>query len=502
MTPTTQQLFGMPETSKRPSFEIQTASAEHLPVIPRNGNGKKASTPVAKPDAAPPVLAPHSVEMEEAVLGAVLMEGVGVFRRIAWLTSDAFFIVRHGWIWDAIRRVADSDGVIDERTVAEALKARGQLEDIGGPAYLAYLISNTPTALYADVYAAIVQRAAVRRLLLDAAGEIARLAHSEDMDLDGVIAEARQTLDRVCRQHRADGGFEASSIESDRLMDSFGLGVDSKVPFGISGLDMLLGGGLQGGQLMYVGGRPGMRKSHLLLYMAMQVAERGQGVAFITLEMKPRDHIYRLLAMKTGIPLKEIEVTHVTGEGQRRAEIYEAMAWARNLPIYWSETARTPDKLRTELDALTRRESIALVLGDHQNLMRSGDAHVDRNDYARATYVTRQMKEINNLTSLPFVWAVQLGRAVEDRNDKRPLLSDFRDTGATEEDADVVLMLYRDDYYNETSQTPGVLNLLVRKNRQGELGSVDMRVEAPTFRLTEIGLTTYNLNKLVWGDAK
>lgn len=444
-----------------------TTTASQVRTVAPNGNGHKPPAP----DTDPLRLAPHSIEAEEAVLGACIMDGNGTVRRLSWLKADEFFIVRHGWVWDAIRKVADSDGAVMELTVVEALRAARQLDDVGGPAYIAHLCNNTATALYADVYAELVHRAAVRRRILGAAGEIAQLAHSETLDIEQVVTNARKTLDAAVLAYTARGGYVTTQDVVSAMFDTMGQGTLLCVPVGYGNLNTILEGGIYGGQLVYLAARPGMGKSLVLLTIALYVAEVLQkGVVYNTYEMTKQSCLYRLVSMKTGLSVGQVRRAHVYGNTPDSPLVSQVLGQLMNLPIYWSETSRTPDLLRAELDALTRRHEVVLNIGDHTQLMRTGDAGVDKNDYARTTYVSRRLKELTNESGLANLWAVQLSRSVEGRADKRPMLSDARDTGAIEEDADVLMALYRDDYYNPDSASKGITEVLTLKNRDGEGG--------------------------------
>lgn len=434
------------------------------------------------------VIAPPYDDLETAeriVIGKALGMDGRAMRELEWLSPEAFLYLRHGWIWDAILRVYRRDGFPDRRMVEADLREHGRLDDAGGADYLLRCVSESLETLESVAFAHYINRQYIRRLIRGAAGQIAVLTDDPDIDTPEVVTEAHRLLAEATERYRPDGmPIPNREVVSD-MLDAFGLGNKLRVPLGFGNLNTALRGGMRGGRLMYVGARPNMGKSLFLLTLAKNAAEAGYGVMYVTLEMPVWDNVYRLAAMKTGVPADRIEEVHATGEGPERKRVGDALAWAADLPIYWSTTARTPQLLRDELAAGRRLYQIDLIVGDHLNLMRSGDVAVDRHDYARQTYVSRRMKELALETGLPVIWAVQLGRGVEERNDKRPQLSDFRDSGAIEEDADVAVMLYRDDYYCEDSESPGILEALVRKNRQGPTVNCLFSVDLPVMRIKE-----------------
>lgn len=449
-------------------------------------NGKSSEVKYA-PRAAPAPIPPHAEEVERALIGSVLMGGRPIMQLVEWVQPGAFLYLRHTWIWETMRRLYRAGGDLDTLTVAADLSERNHLEDCGGTDYLNRAGMDVVSAWNAETYAELIHRDQIARQLRGAAGEIATISADPDLTLSEKVERSRDTLEQSVSDFRPEGTLVSSADATSGMIDRFGQGNKMRVPLGFGNINTILRGGLRAGRMMLVGARPAMGKSLLLLAMTKAMAEAGRPVMYVSLEMPIEDNIFRLCAMHTGLTVDEIEQTYEDGDGPHREQVSAALGWACNLPIYWSTTARTPRQVRDDLQLGARMYGIEALVGDHLNLLRSGDEKVDRNDYARQTYCSRRMKELNIETGLPFIWALQLSRDVESRQDKRPLMSDLRDSGALEEDADVVAMLYRDEYYyGEASESPGVLEVLFRKNRQGKTDNALMGYDLASMTLKEL----------------
>jgi replicative DNA helicase len=445
-------------------------------------------------------LAPHSVESEEAVLGSILMNPEALYEVRSFLVAEDFFILRHGWIFEAILRLADRDDAIDTRTLAEELRTQGRLEDIGGEAYLNYLPTTMPTAMHAEVYAHIVERAAIRRRLLGAAGDIAKLAHDEERDINEVIDQSEATLFGVTEQrlrqelvpiHVAVSNY-FDRIEHLRESEVEALGV----PTGFIDLDQLLGG-LQKSDLIIIAGRPGMGKTSFMLTLALNAARMGSArVAIFSMEMGNEQLVQRMISMETGISSQNLRLGRV-GDAEW-ARFVEATGSMSNLKVFFDDSpAVSAMQLRTKCRRLYREHGLDLIIVDYLQLMNAGKAMGrDTNRVQEITYISRALKEIARELNVPLLSAAQLSRAVEQRQDKRPQLSDLRESGSIEQDADIVMFLYRDEVYNEATEHPGEAEVIVAKHRNGPTGHVTLlfRKELTKFvnlRKQRVDLTTY-----------
>jgi replicative DNA helicase len=421
-----------------------------------------------------PRVAPHSIEAEEAVLGSILINPEALLDVTPFLQAEDFFVVRHGWMWEAIQRVHARREAVDYLTIIEELRAAGHLEESGGPAYLTYLINNTPTSVHAEAYGRIVERAAIRRRLLEAAGDIAHLAHNEDAEIDQVIDDAEGTLFAVTERRLIHELMPIGDVMSqyyDRV-EYFYKHQDEPhgVPTGFSRLDKMLAG-MQRSDLLIIAGRPGMGKSSWLLSAALNAARHGARVAIFSLEMSGEQLAQRMIAAETGINSQELR------QGQLSPEEWERFVQAADrlskLKIHLDDTpALSALQLRTKCRRLWAQSGLDLIIVDYLQLMVSG-ARVD-NRVQEISLISMGLKQLARELNVPVLAAAQLSRAVEMRQNKRPQLSDLRESGSIEQDSDVVMFIYREEVYNEDTDKPNVAEIMVSKHRNGPTGSVEL----------------------------
>ena len=423
----------------------------------------------------PDRMAPHSIEAEEAVLGSILINPEAYFDVASFLEPEDFFIVRNAWVWESLVRLRDRDAQIDYVTVIEELREQERLEEIGGAAYITYLINNTPSSLYAESYGRIVERAAIRRRLLSSASEIAQLAHEEDADINEVIDRAEQSLFGVTERRLHN---ELVPIQNalrdyfDRIEHQY-LNRDESlgVPTGFTDLDTLLGG-LQKSDLLIVAGRPGMGKTSWMLSVALNAARAKARVAIFSLEMSNEQIVQLLVSSETAISTHDLR----RGELQQKewGLFVESINNLNNLTVFLDDTpALNPLQMRTKCRRLYAEHGLDLVMVDYLQLMNSG-AGRNENRVQEISFISRQLKQIARELNVPVIAAAQLSRAVEQRQDKRPQLSDLRESGSIEQDADVVLFIYRDEVYNENTERPNQADIIVAKHRNGPTGAVSL----------------------------
>ncbi len=445
----------------------------------------------------PDQMAPHSVEAEEAVLGSILLNPDALFDVASFLQADDFFIVRNGWVWEAVLRLQDRNEQIDYVTLVEELRHQDRLEEIGGAAYITYLINHTPSSIYAETYGRIVERAAIRRRMLNAATQIARLAHEESGDIDDVIDQSEAALFAVTeRRLRKDlvpirtalvDYFDR--IEYLHAQDQESLGV----PTGFHDLDHLLGG-LQKSDLIIVAGRPGMGKTSWLLSVALNAARAGARAAIFSMEMSNEQIVQRLISSETGISTHNLRLGKL--DEREWALFVEATDKLSGLRVNLDDTpALSPLQLRSKCRRLYSEHGLDLIMVDYLQLMSSGTGY-NENRVQEISYISRSLKQVARELNIPVLAAAQLSRAVEQRQDKRPQLSDLRESGSIEQDADVVVFLYRDEVYNENTERPNQADVIVSKHRNGPTGSVALyfRKELTQFsnlRKTDVDLAGF-----------
>ncbi|MDK3158946.1 replicative DNA helicase [Anaerolineae bacterium CFX9] len=441
--------------------------------------------------------APFSQEAEEAVLGAILISPETFLSVASFLKKDDFFIKRHEHIWDAFTRISERGERIDYLTVQEELRAINQLSEVGGSGYLLQLINNTPTSVHAEVYGRLVERASVRRKLLKAADEIRALAMQEDMPLDQVTNQAETRLFSVTEGNQRKDIVpirEAISEYYDRVEhrmqhpnEPMGL------PTGFRDLDILLGG-LQRSDLLIFAGRPGMGKTSFLLSVALNAARIGGRIAIFTMEMGADQIVQRLISMETQINTQRLRVGHLNQTEWKH--FVEASGRLAKLHVFIDDSpAMTPLQMRTKCRRLMHEHGLDLVIVDYMQLMNAGGGY-ENNRVQEISYISRSMKELARELNVPVYCAAQLSRAVESRQDKRPQLSDLRESGSIEQDADIVMFLYRDAVYNEATEFPNRADIIVSKHRNGPTGTISLHFEKSLTRFSDASTRTIDVSVL------
>ncbi len=439
--------------------------------------------------------APMSLEAEQALLGSILLDSQAFLSVASFLTAEDFFIERHEHIWLAFSRLQERNEAIDYVTISRELQDMGKLDEIGGQAYLTRLVNNTPTAMHAEVYGEMVARTSTRRKMLAAADSIRQTALDEELPIDKVIDQAEQALFSVSGNltKREFVPIEvAASDYYDELEKLLEMGVGTiGMPTGFNDLDGLLGG-FQKSDLIVFAGRPGMGKTSWILSVALNVARRGRRVAIFTMEMGVEQMVQRLISMETGINVGQLRQADISAREHTR--LTEAIGRISNLPIFIDDTPSiSPVEMRTKCRRLQHEYGLDIVMVDYMQLMSAGRAY-ENNRVQEISYISRSLKELARELNVTVLSTAQLSRAVEQRQDKRPQLSDLRESGTIEQDADAVLFLYRDEVYNpETSEFPNQADVLLSKHRHGPIGSVQLYFEKSYTRFKDVKKVNFNL---------
>ncbi|MCP4426158.1 MAG: replicative DNA helicase [Chloroflexi bacterium] len=421
-------------------------------------------------------LPPHSAEAEEAVLGSLLIDPDAVFEVSSFLRPAAFYRRQNQWIFEAILDLSERHEPLDLITLTEELRRREQLEEVGGEGYIIGLINAVPTSINARSYGKLVEAASIRRRMISAAGTIANLAFDEAEDVDIVIDRAEQALFSISEERTTRDLTPIKQIARDyldRIQELHERGDDViGVPTGFVDLDRLLGG-LNKSDLVIVAARPGMGKTSLQNAMALTAAvKHGKRVAMFNLEMSGEQLVQRMIAAETRIDSQRL----------RRGDLHdhewpifmEAVGRLSETRIFIDDTPSiTPMQLRTKCRRLYAEHGLDMVMIDYLQLMQTERA--TQNRVQEISEISRALKGLARELDVPVLAAAQLSRAVEQRQDKRPLLSDLRDSGSIEQDADIVMFIYRDEYYNpDTTERPNIAELAIAKHRNGPTGTVDL----------------------------
>jgi len=411
-------------------------------------------------------LPPHDQRAEMAVVGALMIDPDAYLDIRPILEPDDFYIVKNGWVYEAMIALRDRDVPLDFVTLCEELERAGRLEEIGGSAYLAKLFNETPTSVHAKYYAKVVQRKAIRRRLIRAAARVTQLAYDEGQELDELIRTAPMAMLKAQRDETA--ATDAYGLMS-RLMDvasewsanPLQPGEVRGLSTGIRPLDLATGG-LESG-LYLLAARPSMGKTALALQIASNIAEAGGRVLFVSLEMTEEQIGFRLTSSLARVELDKIK------RGTASSEEYARWVGAMGDISTWPLVIVTGSMSASQIRAIVQREQItsdvAAVFVDGFWLLSGAKRAENRNLELGA--MSRELKLAADDLRVPIMAVHQLSRGVEQRADKRPMLADLRESGRLEEDADMVLMLYRDGYYDPHSPDANVMEVWIRKNRLG-----------------------------------
>ena len=414
---------------------------------------------------------PHSVEAEQSVLGSLMLKQSSWDEIGDFLQDRDFYRAEHQLIYRHITHLHEKCKQVDVLTIAESLESTGKLDKVGGLGYLGSLVQNTPSATNINSYAKIVQRKRKERDF-NAAIEDLRDISVETGDIAQKIERAVAVLNALAddKQNEPITIAEAASkaLETlDRRMQSGGEIHGLKT--GLIDLDKKTGG-LQKGDLIIIAGRPSMGKTALAMNIAEHVSINEKlPVMVFSLEMSDEQLATRAISNQGSVNLNVIRSAKLHDEDWNR--LTHALSKVTDAPMYIdTNTAITATQMHTRARRIQRKYGLGLIVIDYLQLMADGGD--TRNNEISA--ITRKLKLMSKDLGVPVICLSQLSRKVEERSDKRPMMSDLRDSGAIEQDADVILMMYRDDYYNKDSQNKGVAEAIITKQRMGEVGTVFM----------------------------
>ncbi|MCI8525399.1 MAG: replicative DNA helicase [Oscillospiraceae bacterium] len=422
--------------------------------------------------------APHSLEAEQAVLGSILIDSRCVAEVIGALRPEDFYLEQNRDIYETVYSMFNYSQVIDPVTVLDKMRERGVFDENSSMQYLMQLMEITPTAANVLQYAAIVRDKALLRSVAQAAAEITDTVY-EGVGAAQEILEMAEKKVFALRKGRGEESLEHIGTILLKVYDRLNeLALsDSEIPglsTGLRDLDRKING-LNKTDLLLIAARPGMGKTSIALNIALNVAKKytQQTVAFFSLEMSREQLVLRLLSNESFVDSQHLATGRLSDE-----------EWGK-LGVASSALSRTdirvddnPAITVAEISAKCRRiDSLGLVLIDYLQLMTSagGPAKQSENRVQVVSDISRALKIMAKELNVPVICLSQLSRANESRSDKRPMLSDLRESGAIEQDADEVLFLYRDDYYNENSEEKNVAECIVAKNRHGETGTVKLQ---------------------------
>ena len=413
---------------------------------------------------------PYSAEAEESVLGSILLSSDAANEVLDRLSPEDFYVPAHQAIYEAIGRLYNDNQPIDAVTVSDVLRRAEELDKVGGVNYLTRILDAVPTAANINYYADVVEEHGLRRRMLRVSAEIGDLALQIDEEISTVLDTAEQKMLAVAEKRVGEGLEPLGELFKGTLEDLEAL--ESKgseltgVSTGLVDLDKKLAG-LQRANLVIVAGRPSMGKSALATNIATHVALNHGPVAIFSLEMARTEIVQRLLCSYGRIDSMKLR----TGQlGSKWPDLVKAANHLYKAPIYVDDAAQvTVTDIRAKCRRLKRKTGLELVVVDYLQLMQGNNRENRQQEIAE---ISRNMKNLARELDVPVIAVSQLNRGLEARNDKRPQLGDLRESGAIEQDADVVMFIYRDEYYNPDSQERGIADIIISKHRAGATGTV------------------------------
>ncbi len=447
-------------------------------------------------------LPPRDLDAEEAVIGSLLIDGSSIFTVASILQSADFYHEQCQFLYGACINLYQRNEAIDQITVAQELERQGKLGSCGGAAYLSHLISMVPTSLDIEHYAQIVSRLSVSRGLIQAAGQIEAIGYEASPDIDSSLNRAEDVLFRLRHGQSARDFVPINQILERYFEPPPPEPEDGKphsiqrVSTGFVGLDEFLGG-LGRSDLVIVAGRPSMGKTSFALSIAANAAiKQGACAAIFSLEMAREPVVLRMLASEADVDSRRIQIGgHASDDEERR--IMKAIGVLSESPIYVDDSPMLRVvEMRSKARRLHFERGIDLIIVDYLQLIQ-GDVRTE-NRVQEIGYISRSLKALARELSVPVVCVSQLSRAVEWRASHRPQLSDLRESGSIEQDADVVAFIYRDEYYytpeqweaeHAADQEPypaGIADIIIAKHRNGPIGDVKLHFSPKSARFADM----------------
>ncbi len=433
---------------------------------------------------------PQNSEAEASLLGAILIDPDALVKVADSIEAGDFYEERHRRIYEAVTKLYEQHSPIDVLTLSDQLKATGFLEAVGGASYLTELTNFVPTAAHVEQYANIVAQKSLRRRLIKASQDIVGLGFDEGKDLQELIEQAETKLFEVSQQHVQQ---DVSSME-DILAESFerldelhkDKGKLRGVPTGYKDLDAKLAG-LQKSDLFIIAARPSMGKTAFVLNLAHNVAVSSKApVLIFSLEMGKEQLVDRMLARESGVDAWALRTGNLNDSDFEK--IGHAMGTLSEAQIYIDDTPGiTVSELRTKARREAHQRPIGLIVVDYLQLMSGGSRFGgESNRVQEISEISRGLKGVARELNVPVLALSQLSRSVESRTPPHPQLSDLRESGSIEQDADVVAFLYREDYYNPETDRKNIMDIMIRKHRNGPTGTVELYFDREKQRISSL----------------
>jgi replicative DNA helicase len=433
-------------------------------------------------------LPPHNLEAEQSVLGSLLIDRDAIIKVASLIKPDDFFHGANGTIYSAILDLYNRREPTDFLTLSDELARKERLDQVGGIAYLSSLLNAVPTAVHVEYYGKIVERTSTLRRLIDAGAQIVGIGYRDGIDTAEALDLAQRAVLDIT-QGRANRDFQSIAEVLEQFFDRIDYlqqhrGESVGVPTGFTDLDQLTGG-LQKSDLIIIGARPSVGKTAFALGLAYGAAvTHGRTVGLFALEMSAEQLVQRLLSTETGVDAHRLRLGQIDdNEWDRVSRAFGRLAEAK---VFIDDSAAlNVMEVRTKARRLQAEHGLDLLVIDYLQLL---SARRSENRVQEISEISRGLKGLARELNIPVVALSQLSRGIETRADHRPMLSDLRESGSIEQDADIVMFLYRDEVYDPNSERKGIAEIIVAKHRNGPVGNVNLRFFTQTGRFADLEL--------------
>ncbi|CAN7760046.1 replicative DNA helicase [Paenibacillus sp. LjRoot153] len=420
---------------------------------------------------------PQNIEAEQAVLGAILINADALITAMERISSDDFYRGAHQRIFEAIVELAEDQEPVDLITLTALLQNKQQLEEIGGVTYLSELANAVPTAANIDYYAAIVEEKSMLRRLIRTATQIVTNGYANEDDVGAMLSEAEAKILEIS-QRRSSSGFV---VIRDVLMEVFekvenlysNKGGSTGIPSGFIDLDKMTSG-FQRSDLVILAARPSVGKTAFALNVAQNVGVRAkETVAIFSLEMGAAQLVQRMICAEANVDANRMRTGYLEGDDWEKLTMAIGALSEANIYIDDTPTITVAD-IRAKCRRLQQEKGLGMILIDYLQLIAGRGGKGGDNRQQEVSEISRTLKQIARELNVPVIALSQLSRGVEQRQDKRPMMSDLRESGSIEQDADIVAFLYRDDYYDKESEKKNIIEIIIAKQRNGPVGTVEL----------------------------
>lgn len=416
---------------------------------------------------------PQNLEAEQAVLGSMLLERDAIAKVVELIQPGDFYRDAHRKIYVAVAELFEKGEPVDLISLTDRLRDRGELDDVGGAAYLGMLLNTVPTAANVEFYARIVMQKALLRGLISAGTTIAQLGYNAEGDVEILIDQAEKLVFAIGQRRMTQEFVPIRSVlmETFEKLDQRGKGDVTGIPTGFTDLDLLTAG-LQPSDLVIVAGRPSMGKTTFGLNIAQHAAiHHKTPVAIFSLETSKEQLVQRILCAEAGVDNSRLRTGFLTDDDWRR--ISRAVGVLSEAKIFVDDSANiTPIEMRAKARKLMAEHGLGLIIIDYIQLIQSYRRTENRTQ--EISEIARSLKGLAKELNIPVIITSQLSRAVEMTGTRRPMLSHLRESGELEQVADLVVFLYRDDYYDPATEKKNVAEVIVAKHRNGPTGTIEL----------------------------